>query len=219
MTAALPHFVYELIAADGSHLYVGCTASLPNRLGHHASTKEWAEEIVRVEASRYPDRESGLAAERELIELYQPPHNSVYTDDYGPAGWGRRRRLMAEAHAAGQVCRDRTCKAGCAARYHTEGRQCPSGIWGIDGRGCQECLDLTPLMIVERGEAEVTAWREIARRYGGKFANDLLGWTDSAIRSLAVVDSGLPLADLRDREHYEIDAMVQRIPQAQRAAS
>lgn len=195
--ADVSHFVYELIDAAGAHLYVGCTSNLPNRLGNHASSRDWADEIVRVEASRYPDMRSALDVEKELIQLYQPRHNVVHTDRFSAGGWEGRRARMAEAHAAGQYCRDRTCKQ-CPPKAHAEGRQCASGT--NTGAFCDLCAGLLPAFDSECQDVaeQEQAWLRLAEAHGGQYVNEMLEFTLSdAVMAAAVIDSGITLGDLQ----------------------
>lgn len=202
--ADVPHFVYELIDAKGEHLYVGCTSNLPNRLGNHAGSRDWAEEIVRVEASRYPDMRSALDAEKELIQLYQPRHNVVHTDRFDKGGWANRRARMAEAHDAGRLCSDRVCKQ-CPPNAHAQGRQC------ADYAYCAVCPGFMPTFEPEYQDvaAQESAWLKLAEMHGGEYANGLLEYSNAdAEVALAVAEDHLTLGDLRNAHHGRAESMV-----------
>lgn len=106
-----PHFVYELYAADGTCLYVGCTLNLVQRLRQH-SVKDWWPEIARAEANRHPDQAAGRAAERERIQALNPTRNQQFTDHNPTAfGWAMRKARAEERHARGEMCQPGTqCK-------------------------------------------------------------------------------------------------------------
>lgn len=145
---ARPHFVYELIAADDSRLYVGCSAFPGQRIGQH-SVKDWFGDVARIEADRYPTQREALDEERARIEKYQPSHNSVYTDRHDAGGWESRRRRMDEAHAAGDFCHDSSCKP-CVARAHELGVTCKAT------GNCARCVTSPPwwsLMTAEQRRA------------------------------------------------------------------
>jgi hypothetical protein len=192
--ANLPHWVYEFIAADGTHVYVGCTSNLATRLASHKG-KDWWAEVTRVEVDIYPDQRTGLDAERERIELYSPKYNSVFTDRYDAGGWGRRKAEMANRHAAGLLCRDRTCKA-CPLKAHALGMQCCRRWYG-----CEECPGLMPADFMD-DTREQDCWRELERRHGGLYANRLCMSTWTALDALFADESGIAIEEL-ERDHRE----------------
>ena len=71
-----PHTVYLHRDAAGKVLYVGCTSNLKARTAHHSRTGRWAD-VATVEVdSIHPRDVEGLARERELIHLHEPPRNT-----------------------------------------------------------------------------------------------------------------------------------------------
>lgn len=132
------HYVYELIAANGNHLYVGCTSNIAQRLGQHQSQRKWWPEVFRTEVDTFPNQREALDAERERIELYQPIHNVVHTDRFNAGGWDTRRARIAAAHEAGENCGDITCHP-CKDLAHGQGITC-----GAHFSGCTVCRDYIP---------------------------------------------------------------------------
>jgi hypothetical protein len=175
---AAPHFVYEFYDRDARLLYVGCTSSIGQRLSSHRSERPWWPEVVRVEATLYPDQRAGLDAERDLIERSQPIHNSVYTEGHDAGGWWSRKAKMAAAHDAGVPCRDKTCHEGCADLAHSLGFQCARSY-----TGCSECVGLVPDNLLDRPQ-EVDCYRELVRRHGPAHATRLTWATNNVLEAL-----------------------------------
>lgn len=73
------HFVYEFWAIDDECLYVGLTAQPAGRISTHAA-KHWWAEVTRIEATAYPNRNLGAAAERDRIAQLEPTHNFNFTE-------------------------------------------------------------------------------------------------------------------------------------------
>ena len=69
------HFVYRVFDADERLIYVGCTRNLFMRLRTHEANTWWAYQAAKVTAKVYPDKWSGLLAEREAIRTERPRWN------------------------------------------------------------------------------------------------------------------------------------------------
>ena len=115
-----PHFVYALHAADGTCLYVGCTINIVQRLKQH-SVKAWWSEVALIEASSYADQASGRAAEKELIHLLNPAHNTAMTDHDQNDRWATRLAKAEERHQQGDLCQPGTQCKHCNAIYRANG--------------------------------------------------------------------------------------------------
>lgn len=99
------HYVYELWAADGRCLYVGCTAKVGNRLSTHMATQPWWPEVARIEATAHDGMEAGYSAETARIKELNPAHNRVHTDHQpNRGGWATRRAKSAARHERGEMC-------------------------------------------------------------------------------------------------------------------
>lgn len=74
-----PHYVYRLLAADGSLLYVGLTSNVANRIASHRAGKGTDDGRTRDFASYtvtdYPDRRAALVAEQAAIRDEAPKLN------------------------------------------------------------------------------------------------------------------------------------------------
>lgn len=68
--------VYRHVSDVGAVLYVGCSANPFARYGTHLCTSTWAYDVANIEVEWFPDRESALRVESDLIDLLQPPFNS-----------------------------------------------------------------------------------------------------------------------------------------------
>jgi excinuclease UvrABC nuclease subunit len=68
------HSVYVLLAADGTCLYVGCSANVNRRVAEHRK-KTWGHLIEAVEVTECPSKGRALTLENELIHDMQPLHN------------------------------------------------------------------------------------------------------------------------------------------------
>jgi hypothetical protein len=73
----VPHYVYRYFAADGICLYIGCTHDLNARHKQHQD-KEWFATATRREHTEYPDRWTGLVAEKTAIMVVKPVHNKTH---------------------------------------------------------------------------------------------------------------------------------------------
>lgn len=68
-------YVYQVFDRDDRLIYVGCTKNLFGRLRSHEMNSWWAYQAARVTSKVYPDKWSGLAAEREAIQSGRPRWN------------------------------------------------------------------------------------------------------------------------------------------------
>ena len=101
-TPAVPHFVYKFLAADGTVLYVGCTANPGTRMKQHQYQQPWFPDVSRVEMDCHPSEEEGLAAERAAIKALRPTHNAKHHPERIDAGgWSSRWARYTEDHAQG----------------------------------------------------------------------------------------------------------------------
>lgn len=78
MPLTAPTFVYRLKAADGSLLYVGCSANPGARLREHQRAQPWAERIATMDVETHPSRADALAAEAAAIKAETPAYNDVH---------------------------------------------------------------------------------------------------------------------------------------------
>jgi hypothetical protein len=177
-----PHYVYELHAADGSLLYVGCTSNIGNRLAQHIAARDWWPEVARVVSDTYPDGAAAFAEERRRIVECAPRHNVVFTDKQF-AYIGQRKARVALAHAEGRDCGRRTC-GPCIQTAHARGIACCEQTCR-DHSECLACLGFKPFYSLLTPEqrrarsdwepwwesylevrptyAEIEAWYEAAR--------------------------------------------------------
>lgn len=86
------HFVYEMRAADGTVLYVGCTSDPFNRMTSHYRLPHWPL-IAQMVMDVYPDQDSGLAEEARRIAKYRPAFNIAGTSRDPRIGPEKRARL------------------------------------------------------------------------------------------------------------------------------
>lgn len=70
------HAVYVYTAPCGECIYVGYTADLPTRIGHHRSTSPWWTPSLSLSYTIYPSEEEGLKAESAAIVARKPTNNS-----------------------------------------------------------------------------------------------------------------------------------------------
>lgn len=77
-----PHAVYRIFGENGLLLYVGCSFAPLGRLKNHERFKAWAQSIRSVTLTWYPDKKSGLTAEKIAIQTEFPEWN-VY-DSFTP---------------------------------------------------------------------------------------------------------------------------------------
>ena len=81
--------VYQMIAADGSILYIGKAVSLRNRVrsyfqdsaAHHIRTQAMVERVVDVRTITVTNEVEALILEANLIKRHQPPYNVRLRDD------------------------------------------------------------------------------------------------------------------------------------------
>lgn len=108
------HYVYEMYAADGAALYVGCSRNVGPRLSQHSNGQPWWPEVARVEINSYPNQAEGLAAERERIKTLDPRHNRVHSPSQpAKGGWETRRANAARRHQRGEMCQPWTRCTDC----------------------------------------------------------------------------------------------------------
>jgi hypothetical protein len=72
------HYLYRLLADDGSLLYVGESNNWTRRLKEHHQEKGWFKQVRFVEVQRFPSAGAAKAAERKAIEEGAPAHNIVH---------------------------------------------------------------------------------------------------------------------------------------------
>lgn len=72
-----PHDVYIHLDAGDAVLYVGISLSLANRTGSHRAGSPWWKQIATIRVEHFPNRESALTREAELIAELRPPNNSA----------------------------------------------------------------------------------------------------------------------------------------------
>ncbi|MEO9262571.1 MAG: GIY-YIG nuclease family protein, partial [Candidatus Baltobacteraceae bacterium] len=81
--------VYQMIAADGSILYIGKAVSLRNRVrsyfqdsaAHHIRTQAMVERVADVRTIVVSNEVEALILEANLIKRHQPPFNVRLRDD------------------------------------------------------------------------------------------------------------------------------------------
>lgn len=104
-------FVYRLIAADDSTLYVGMTRDFAGRMTSHYSS-EYGARIVSVATERYRAEREAADRESALIRDLSPPLNTVgITQVDTPKILGHCRCGRATEHSVAKVC------AGCMTSY------------------------------------------------------------------------------------------------------
>jgi hypothetical protein len=69
------HALYRFFGADGALLYIGITASLPNRLARHKEDKPWWCDVADIRVEHFQSRRAVLEAERAAIVAEKPLHN------------------------------------------------------------------------------------------------------------------------------------------------
>lgn len=69
---------------DGRDVYIGATHYPTCRKQQHSHRFDWDIYDMLV-IHRYQTREESLASEKELIQLYQPEFNIIYTTEEGKA--------------------------------------------------------------------------------------------------------------------------------------
>jgi excinuclease UvrABC nuclease subunit len=104
-------YVYQLLDAEGTVIYVGRTEHIANRIAAHRR-KPWWRDVARIESEVFDSkgkfidvRRMSSRAEGQLIRELQPVHNFKLTDkDKDPGGHATRR-----AHLAGEPCPNPRC--------------------------------------------------------------------------------------------------------------
>lgn len=74
------HVLYRFYNADDELLYVGITNNPASRFRVHEGSKQWWDEVDRIELKRYGSREELDAAERLAIRHEKPRYNIVCAD-------------------------------------------------------------------------------------------------------------------------------------------
>jgi predicted GIY-YIG superfamily endonuclease/DNA-binding XRE family transcriptional regulator len=101
------HWVYRCYDADGQLLYIGCTSDVSHRFRAHRSAKSETSRtlmrrMARYSAEVYPDRASGMAAERRAIAAEHPLLNVRFNREGGATHLGGPVvRMMRETHGVG----------------------------------------------------------------------------------------------------------------------
>jgi hypothetical protein len=116
------HHIYELYAADGTCLYVGCTVSLARRLAAHTN-KPWWPEVARIETNAYANFETGRAAERQRIRQLTPEYNqqdNPIWEAQHPKPWEIRSARRRARHEAGEMCSSGWGCRQCGQRHSAE---------------------------------------------------------------------------------------------------
>lgn len=100
MTTAIqtkPHALYRFYDRHGALLYVGITATLPERLKAHRDEKPWWCDVADIKVEHFPDRRSVIEAEKKAIRTENPRHNvqhngartgQTFTETGAPARFG-----------------------------------------------------------------------------------------------------------------------------------
>lgn len=107
-------FVYRLIAADDSTLYVGMTRNFSQRMTNHYSS-EYGDQIVSVATERYRTEREAADREAALIRELAPPLNRDGIEAVDPVHRGYCRCGRATVHGNTKVCGG--CMEGYYARY------------------------------------------------------------------------------------------------------
>lgn len=68
--------VYMAYDADDNLLYIGFTSTAHRRFLRHAKDSAWWQDVARLQLEHFDNEADALARERELIQLYDPPHNT-----------------------------------------------------------------------------------------------------------------------------------------------
>lgn len=69
------HYVYRVYDAEGRLIYVGCAASIFDRLDAHRNSSWWAYQAVRVHGTVHRSRAAALKAESAAIKADRPRWN------------------------------------------------------------------------------------------------------------------------------------------------
>lgn len=72
--------LYRHFSADGTLLYIGVSARIPQRIKEHAKHSFWWKDVTRIEIEHFDDRKSVLEAERLAIINEKPLHNSYHNN-------------------------------------------------------------------------------------------------------------------------------------------
>jgi hypothetical protein len=106
-----PRWLYHLRAADGTLLYVGCTANVVRRLRDHAR-KPWWPEVETVESEPMSWYGAWQAEQDEIRDA--PGRYNVTQLETARRGWETRHRRQEAAHQDGYRCQVANC-ASCRA--------------------------------------------------------------------------------------------------------
>lgn len=79
-----PTVLYRLYGADGL-LYIGIARSIATRLGQHAASKDWFDQVTTIVLERFDTRERAAEAERSAIIEEKPSHNIVHNRGTRPS--------------------------------------------------------------------------------------------------------------------------------------
>jgi len=80
----MQHSVYKHWDRNGVLLYVGCCRDVERRTSGHMSNSPWYDEIADITSEEYPDRKSGLKAEKKAIQEGKPLYNIMHHPDRPP---------------------------------------------------------------------------------------------------------------------------------------
>jgi hypothetical protein len=80
-----PTVLYRLYDDTGGLLYVGVSGRWFTRMGEHAASKSWWEDVSMVRRQTWPSRAEALAAEAQAIRAERPRYNITRAADPGPA--------------------------------------------------------------------------------------------------------------------------------------
>lgn len=97
--------LYRFYAKDGSLLYVGVTDHIFRRVGDHAHSKEWFNEIQSAKFKHYPTRRQALSVEAKATRLLHPKYSRTWQQ----IGQQRREERKA-SHDRGEWCRFSNCR-------------------------------------------------------------------------------------------------------------
>lgn len=196
-----PHWVYEFMAADGSALYIGCTANIGQRIAQHSGDKPWFGDVASIEVHKYPNRTEALAAEHELHDQAQPLHAGTMTERANSEQARKRQARMDardRAHAARELCNYSSNCRVCVALAHERHLRC--------SYGCTYCKGYMPREYIS-DEVSATCWQELRRRHCGEYANRLVDFSPTAIDALAADEAGITADDLEAEERDRWEAM------------
>lgn len=81
---ARPTALYRLRNSQGELLYVGISATPPQRWGKHAAEKEWWPEVADLSLEWFDTRTEARAHEEAAIKTEKPRYNVVHNDKAAP---------------------------------------------------------------------------------------------------------------------------------------